>query len=169
MTPIPNADCYYRKKIRLRFCPNHSAYLPRHAAPTTPFRRPCPWSTPTASTTRLASSSKRNRSLPHHSALLHRKRPQATQHASPQAGIVGQRHHRTLFPSFAKMIFSSSRVTQMVAKHGRKKNYCSVCRVDYEDYLLVRPSPCSTSTTPITAKSSEPTSSASSSSRPRAR
>lgn len=29
------------------------------------------------------------------------------------------------------------KVTQMVAKHGRKKNYCSVCRVDYEDYLQV--------------------------------
>ena len=28
-------------------------------------------------------------------------------------------------------------IIQMVAKHGRMKNYCSVCRTDYEDYLEV--------------------------------
>lgn len=75
------------------------------------------------------------------------------------------------FSSFDKMIlsFSSFRVTQMVAKHGRKKNYCSVCRVDYEDYLLVTPSPCSISTISTTAGSLEPTSSASSYSKLRPR
>lgn len=26
---------------------------------------------------------------------------------------------------------------QLIAKHGRKKNYCSVCKAEYEDYLEV--------------------------------
>jgi hypothetical protein len=41
----------------------------------------------------------------------------------------------------------------MVAKHGRKKNYCSVCRVDYEDYMLVSNMGLSTSTISVTAVS----------------
>lgn len=53
----------------------------------------------------------------------------------------------------------------MVAKHGRKKNYCSVCRTDYEDYLLVRTFTRSISRTILTGSSSGPTSSASTSSK----
>jgi hypothetical protein len=75
----------------------------------------------------------------------------------------------TYFSSFDKMIPSLSRVTQMIAKHGRKKNYCSVCRVDYEDYLLVRRLLRSILMILATVGNLEPTSSASSYSKLRER
>ena len=54
----------------------------------------------------------------------------------------------------------------MVAKHGRKKNYCSVCRTDYEDYLVVLPITSSIFRTTRIGSSSGPTSSANTYSRP---
>lgn len=48
----------------------------------------------------------------------------------------------------------------MVAKHGRKKNYCSVCRTDYDDYLLVLHITRSISRTMPIDNNSGPTSSA---------
>jgi hypothetical protein len=50
----------------------------------------------------------------------------------------------------------------MVAKHGRKKNYCSVCRVDYEDYLTVLLHTFSTSRISLIDGNSGPTNSANS-------
>ena len=44
---------------------------------------------------------------------------------------------QTIVPCFLvpATTFYFWKLIQYMAKHGRKRNYCSVCRSDYEDYM----------------------------------